>query len=56
MSGICELPAIDVHGHYGRYVQPKTHPLKQRFMSGDPAVVAARAKAACIQYTVVSPL
>lgn len=50
------LPAIDVHGHYGQYVQPHTTALKRRFMSGDPATVLARAKAANIHYTVVSPL
>jgi uncharacterized protein len=56
MSTISELPAIDVHGHYGRYVRAETHPLKQRFMSGDPAAVLTRAKAAHIRYTVVSSL
>ena len=53
---ICHLPAIDVHGHFGQYVQPETHPLKCRFMSGDPSAVLARAKAACVEYTVVSSL
>ena len=24
-----ELPAIDVHGHYGQYVQPETPALKR---------------------------
>ena len=56
MSTVCELPAIDVHGHYGQYAQPGTHPLKERFMSGDPAVIVARAKASGIWHTVVSPL
>src|SRR5574340_861275 len=56
MSTVCDLPAIDVHGHYGQYAQPGTHPLKQQFMSGDPATVVARAKAAHIRYTAVSPL
>ncbi|MCD4727557.1 MAG: amidohydrolase family protein [Pirellulales bacterium] len=56
MSTICDLPAIDVHGHYGQYVCSETHPLKQRFMCGEPAAVAARAKATHIRYTVVSPL
>lgn len=56
MSAINELPAIDVHGHFGQYVEPEIHLLLQQFMSGDPATVAARAKAAHIRYTVASPL
>jgi uncharacterized protein len=53
---IHDLPAIDVHGHIGRYVQPNTPPLKAQWMSGDAATVAARAESANIRYTVVSPL
>ena len=56
MNSICDLPAIDVHGHFGQYVQPHVPPLKAQWMSGDPAVVVARAKVARIRYTVVSPL
>lgn len=56
MSAVCELPAIDVHGHYGRYKQVETPPLKQQFMSGEPAAVIVRAKASHIRYTIVSPL
>ena len=56
MPRVSELPAIDVHGHYGQYVQPDTPPLKRQFMSGDPAMIVARAKAANVRYTVVSPL
>jgi uncharacterized protein len=56
MTTLRELPAIDVHGHYGQYVQPQTPALKRQFMSGDAATVAARAKSAHIQYTIVSPL
>jgi predicted TIM-barrel fold metal-dependent hydrolase len=56
MTPLHELPAIDVHGHYGEYIQPQTPVLKRQFMSGDPATVVARAKSAHIQYTVVSPL
>ena len=56
MNMVRDLPAIDAHGHFGQYAQPNTPPLKSRFMSGDPATVVARAKAAHIQYTVVSPL
>jgi len=56
MTALAEMPAIDVHGHHGQYVQPQTSPLKRRFMSADPAAVAARAARANIRYTVVSPL
>jgi uncharacterized protein len=56
MSNTSNLPAIDVHGHYGDYAQPQTPPLKRRFLSGDPAEVVARATGANIRYTVVSPL
>jgi predicted TIM-barrel fold metal-dependent hydrolase len=51
-----DIPAIDVHGHFGLYVQPATPLLKRQFMSGEPATVAARAKAANIRYTIVSSL
>jgi predicted TIM-barrel fold metal-dependent hydrolase len=56
MSTIHDLPAIDVHGHIGQYVQRNTPPLKAQWMSGDAATVAARARAVNIRYTVVSPL
>ena len=26
MSTVSEVPAIDVHGHFGQYVDPATHP------------------------------
>jgi uncharacterized protein len=55
MLNISELPAIDVHGHYGRYLEPDRHKLRQEFMTADGATIVARAKAAHIQYTVVSP-
>lgn len=48
-------PAIDVHGHYGRYLgDPHRH--NNEFMSADGPMVAARAAAASIQFTIVSPL
>jgi uncharacterized protein len=56
MSTSFRIPAIDVHGHFGQYVQPETIPLKRQFMSADPATVAARAKAVNIRYTIVSSL
>ncbi len=53
---IREYPAIDVHGHFGLYVDPETDALKREFMSGAPALVAARARLANIRHTIVSPL
>ena len=56
MTAISNLSAIDVHGHYGRYEGAGVPALKQRFMSGDPATVLARARQANTAYTVVSPI
>lgn len=56
MSVFSEFPAIDVHGHFGQYVKLGTHTLLQRYMTGDPSEVVARARAAHIRYTVASPL
>lgn len=50
------IPAIDVHGHYGRYQRSYFHPLINRFMTRDAMAVAARAKEANIELTIVSPL
>jgi uncharacterized protein len=55
-SETCELLAIDVHGHYGPYWREGMPSLKQGFMSGNSATVVARATAAHIRYTIVSPL
>lgn len=55
-STTCNQPAIDIHGHYGDYTQPNVAPLKSRWMSGDAATVAKRARSVGIAYTVVSPL
>jgi uncharacterized protein len=51
-----QLPAIDVHGHFGEYPATNTSALKAQWMTGDAAIVAARARSANIRYTVVSPL
>lgn len=49
------LPAIDVHGHFGRYDRrPASH--LNEFMTGDANVVIERAKRANIRLTIVSPL
>lgn len=51
-----DIPAIDVHAHYGRYNRDGFDALVSGFMSGDAATVAERARGANIQWTVVSPL
>lgn len=50
------LPAIDVHGHYGRYIRAETPDFVNDFMTGVPALVVSRAHAANIAWTIVSPL
>ena len=47
--------AIDVHSHYG-VCDRGVNPLRDRFMSGDTEVVAARARAARAELSIVSPL
>lgn len=56
MTPISELLAIDVHAHYGEYVHSEATELARKLMSGDPATVLARAKAANTMLTVVSPM
>ena len=51
-----QIPAIDVHAHYGRYDRRETTALENQFMTGDPAVVVARARQAHTALTIVSPL
>jgi predicted TIM-barrel fold metal-dependent hydrolase len=50
------IAAIDVHGHYGTYVQRGPGDLNDAFMSGTAAEVSRRAAAANIELTFVSPL
>jgi len=54
-ESISDVQAIDVHGHYGVCDRPDL-PLSTQFMSAEPEIVAKRARACNIQYTVVSPL
>ena len=49
------IKAIDVHGHYGAYFGA-VDSVGNDLMSAAAVVVAERAKAANIQYTIVSPL
>ena len=55
-NSVQEIQAIDVHGHYGIYVRKGLPSIKNQFMSGDAATVAARARRANTQWTIVSPL
>ncbi|HEY0865198.1 MAG TPA: amidohydrolase family protein [Lacunisphaera sp.] len=51
---ISDIPAIDSHAHFGRYVH--ADPLISQFSSGEGALVTLRAKACNIQWTIASPL
>ena len=51
-----EIPAIDVHAHYGTYLRHEFTDLYNRLSSGDETVTVRRAKLANIELTVVSPL
>ena len=43
MYSIASISAIDVHGHYGAYVQLDKSDLYNRMMTGDAAEVVRRA-------------
>lgn len=49
-----QIPAIDVHGHYGPYTDGKSE-LGDWCMTADATEVAARALAVYISWTVASP-
>ena len=51
-----DLQAIDTHGHYGDYTHAVTSPLVCGFSSGSGPVVAERARACGVEWTIVSPL
>ncbi|MBI3861730.1 MAG: amidohydrolase family protein [Planctomycetia bacterium] len=53
---ITDVAAIDVHGHYGRYVRSADNGLCDRLSSADAAEVVRRARAINIELTIVSPL
>ena len=55
MKSSVEIAAIDVHGHYGEFLNTN-QALVTRFRSGDLDVVARRAEEARTELTVVSPL
>ena len=51
-----DIPAIDVHAHYGTYISERTGSIVNEFLSADAATVAARATNANVRTTIVSPL
>ncbi|MBL8848864.1 MAG: amidohydrolase family protein [Planctomycetaceae bacterium] len=51
-----DIPAIDVHGHYGRNLREGVPDFVNDFMTADAAEVARRARAVNIAWTIVSPL
>lgn len=50
------LPAIDVHGHYGKYDREAGAAFANELMSATAAEVARRARLVDIEWTIVSPL
>ena len=50
------IPAIDVHGHYGRYIRDGDESLRDTLSSGDAGEVVRRAREVNISLTIVSPL
>ena len=56
MKSLDSLPAIDVHGHYGRYIRANGTSVREQLMSADASEVARRARAAHVALTFVSPL
>jgi hypothetical protein len=56
MDSIASVFAIDVHGHYGTYIQADKDPLYNQMMTGDAAEVVRRASAVNVGLTIVSPL
>ena len=56
MDLLRSISAIDVHGHYGRYVRAGQASLLDELSSADAVEVVRRASAANIELTFVSPL
>ncbi len=56
MTATHQISAIDVHGHYGRYIGETGNQLADALYSGDAAEVVRRASAVNIELTIVSPL
>src|SRR6185436_7470497 len=56
MMSFTNIPAIDVHGHYGDCRIEGSGELAERFMSATAGEVAKRALACGVEWTLVSPL
>lgn len=56
MNSSQPILAIDVHGHYGRYIRTGGDGLSDSFCCGDAAEVVRRASAVDVALTIVSPL
>lgn len=56
MSDVCSIQAIDVHAHYGTWIQDEARAHMGECFSGGADTVVTRAKRANIEWTVVSPL
>ena len=56
MKSFASISAIDVHGHYGAYIQLDKSDLYNRMMTGDAAEIVRRAAAVNVGLTIVSPL
>lgn len=56
MNTLSSIAAIDVHGHYGKYVRAEDTSFSDSFHSGDAAEVVRRARSVNIVLTIVSPL
>ncbi|MDB6168031.1 MAG: amidohydrolase 2 [Verrucomicrobia bacterium] len=56
MNPITEIPAIDVHAHYGDYLKPEGPALVNEFMSADAHAVAERARLSRTAWSIASPL
>ncbi|WP_029246891.1 amidohydrolase family protein [Schlesneria paludicola] len=51
-----QIPAIDVHAHYGRYSRQGVDPKIEEFMTASAELVVRRARLANIEWTIASPL
>jgi uncharacterized protein len=56
MDTIASISAIDVHGHYGVYIQLDQSDLYNGMMTGDAPEIVRRAAAVNVGLTIVSPL
>lgn len=51
-----QIPAIDVHAHYGCYIRGGVDPRIEQFMTASAEEVVRRARKANIEWTIASPL